>query len=73
MDRMVKRLQKELEFMQKNTEVFRVHLPNNDLRLWFVDFVGAKSTVYEGEPYRLQFIFSQEYVSYCLNTAHRVT
>lgn len=62
MDRMVKRLQKELEFMQKNPDVFRVMLPNNDLRVWLVDFRGAKGTVYEGEGYRLQFVFSQEYV-----------
>jgi ubiquitin-protein ligase len=44
---MVKRLQKELEAMQKNADVFRVSLPTNDLRLWYVDFVGAKNTIYE--------------------------
>jgi ubiquitin-conjugating enzyme E2 W len=37
-------------------------LPTNDLRLWHVDFRGAKATVYEGESFRLQFVFSQEYV-----------
>jgi ubiquitin-protein ligase len=48
MDRMVKRLQKELEFMQKNPDVFRVMLPTNDLRVWHIDFRGAKGTIYEG-------------------------
>lgn len=62
MDRMVKRLQKEMEFMQKNADVFRVFLPTNDLRLWHVDFRGAKGTIYDGEAFRLQFVFSQEYV-----------
>ncbi len=58
MERMTKRLQKELEGMHKANDTFRVGLPTNDLRLWYIDFVGAKGTVYEGEPYRLQFVFS---------------
>lgn len=45
---MSKRLQKEYEAIQKNTQDMKVLLPNNDLTLWHVNFNGAKGTLYEG-------------------------
>ena len=48
--RMTKRLQKDLEAMQKNyKDTFSVTLPSNDLRLWNVDFTAAKGTVFSDE------------------------
>lgn len=47
---MTKRLQKDLEAMQKNyKEQFQVTLPNNDLKTWHISFKGAKGTLYDGE------------------------
>ena len=46
--RMSKRLQKEYEAIQKNNQEMKVLLPNNDLSLWHVNFLGAKGTLYEG-------------------------
>ena len=44
---MTKRLQKDLEAMQKNyKDIFTVVLPNNDLRHWNVEFTSAKETVF---------------------------
>ena len=59
---MAKRLQKEYESICKNNETFTVNLINNDLRAWHVHFEGAKSTIYAGEKYTLQFRFSEQYV-----------
>eukprot|EP00825_Cyclidium_porcatum_P048250 TRINITY_DN8050_c0_g1_i1.p1 TRINITY_DN8050_c0_g1~~TRINITY_DN8050_c0_g1_i1.p1 ORF type:complete len:171 (-),score=32.32 TRINITY_DN8050_c0_g1_i1:451-963(-) len=60
--RMTKRLQKDLEAMQKNyKEQFVVTLPNNDLKTWHIAFKGAKGTLYDGEQFKLQFKFSPEY------------
>lgn len=51
--RMTKRLQKDLETIQKNyKESFIVELPNNDLKIWFIYFTGPKTTVYEGEQFK---------------------
>ena len=60
--RMSKRLQKEFEAIQKNTHEMKVLLPNNDLTLWHVSFLGAKGTLYEGENFCLQLRFTNEYV-----------
>ncbi len=40
----------------------KVLLPNNDLALWHVNFLGAKGTLYEGENFTLQLRFSNDYV-----------
>lgn len=58
---MSKRLSKEYESIQKNSEV-QVILPNNDLTLWHVKFQGAKGTLYEGESFTLQLKFNNDYV-----------
>lgn len=51
--RMTKRLQKDLEAMQKNyKDLFAVTLPNNDLKLWHIDFTGAQGTVFHGEKFK---------------------
>ncbi len=60
--RMSKRLQKEYEAIQKNNQEMKVQLPNNDLSLWHVNFLGAKGTLYEGENFTLQLRFNNEYV-----------
>ena len=50
---MTKRLQKDLEAIQKNyKDQFEVTLPTNDLKLWYVTFKGAEGTLYEGEKYK---------------------
>ena len=36
----------------------KVILPNNDLTLWHVSFLGAKGTLYEGENFTLQLRFA---------------
>lgn len=38
-------------------------LPNNDLALWHLSFMGAKGTLYEGESFVLQLRFSNDYVA----------
>jgi ubiquitin-conjugating enzyme E2 W len=60
--RMSKRLQKEYEAIMKNSQEMKVILPNNDLSLWHVQFLGAKGTLYEGESFSLQLRFTNEYV-----------
>lgn len=60
--RMSKRLQKEFEAIQKNTHDMKVVLPNNDLTLWHVNFMGAKGTLYEGENFTIQLRFTNDYV-----------
>ena len=60
--RMTKRLQKEFEAIQKNADL-KANLPTNDLKLWHVEFEGAKNTIYEGEHFRLQLRFNHDYVN----------
>ena len=51
--RMTKRLQKDLEAMQKNyKDQFVVSLPNNDLKLWYIDFTCGEECIYKGEKFR---------------------
>eukprot|EP00828_Plagiopyla_frontata_P044497 TRINITY_DN728_c0_g2_i2.p1 TRINITY_DN728_c0_g2~~TRINITY_DN728_c0_g2_i2.p1 ORF type:complete len:152 (-),score=24.13 TRINITY_DN728_c0_g2_i2:79-534(-) len=60
--RMEKRLTKDLEQIQKNyKDQFSVNLPNKDLKLWHIGFVGTKGSAFENEKYTLQFKFSPEY------------
>jgi len=49
---MSKRLTKDLESIQKNyKDTFTVALPNGDLKLWHISFVGASGSVYSGEKF----------------------
>jgi ubiquitin-protein ligase len=57
-----KRLQKELEDLEKYKETFQVKVDDKNLCLWKVTFKGAEGTLYAGEEYSLQFKFSPEYV-----------
>ena len=60
--RMVNRLKKDLENMQKNySSQFVVELPNNDLKVWHIHFPGGSGTIYENEQFLLQFKFPPEY------------
>ena len=59
--RMINRLKKELDSIQKNYKDLSVTLINNDFREWHVDFECAKGTIYEGEKYKLRFKFPPEY------------
>lgn len=50
---MTKRLTKDLESLQKNyKDVFTVTLPNSDLKVWHIEFSGAKGSIYEGENFK---------------------
>lgn len=50
---MTKRLQKDLEAMQKNyKETFNVTLPTNDLKLWHIEFTLPKESIFAGERYK---------------------
>ncbi len=50
--RMSKRLTKDLEAIQKNhKDIFTVTLPNDDIKLWHVSFIGAKESIYAGEKF----------------------
>ena len=60
---MTKRLQKEFEAIQKSNIEVKAILPTNDLKLWHIEFLGAKSTIYEGEHFKLQFRFNNDYVN----------
>lgn len=45
--RMTKRLQKDLEAMQKNyKDQFIVTLPKNEIKEWNVEFTAAQGTVF---------------------------
>lgn len=59
---MAKRLQKEYEGFSKTNEPFKAELVNNDLKHWLISFEGAKDTIYEGEKFKLQLRFSEQYV-----------
>ncbi|EGR30636.1 ubiquitin-conjugating enzyme e2w, putative [Ichthyophthirius multifiliis] len=60
--RMTKRLQKDLEAIQKNyKDQFQVTLPKNDLQIWHIEFTASKETVFADEKFKLQFKFSPEY------------
>jgi ubiquitin-protein ligase len=38
--------------MTKHHTDFAVEMPNNDFRLWHVNFVGAQDTVFANEQYK---------------------
>ena len=61
---MSQRLQKELANFLKDPvpgmSIDRNAVENN-ITVWIINFKGATGTLYEGEPYRLQFKFPQRY------------
>jgi ubiquitin-protein ligase len=57
-----KRLQKELEDLEKYKDSLKVDLDSKNSTIWKISFKGAEGTLYTGEEYTLQFKFSNEYV-----------
>jgi ubiquitin-protein ligase len=57
-----KRLQKEIEDLQKFEDTFKLEIDDKTPTVWKVSFKGAEGTVFAGEPFTLQFKFSAEYV-----------
>jgi ubiquitin-protein ligase len=66
-----KRLQKELEDLEKYKETLTIKVDDKNPCLWKITFKGAESTLYAGEEYTLQFKFSSEYVFTNITPAHR--
>jgi ubiquitin-protein ligase len=62
LNRCSKRLQKELEDLEKFKETLFVDVDTKNSFLWRVSFIGAEKTLYAGEKFTLQFKFSNEYV-----------
>ena len=59
MARASKRIQKELEKFQSDSDGLRVEELSPDT--WHVGFSGASGTLYEGEEFVLRIKFSQDY------------
>jgi ubiquitin-protein ligase len=57
-----KRLQKELEDLEKYKDSLKVDVDSKNSTIWKISFKGAEGTLYTGEEYTLQFKFSNEYV-----------
>lgn len=52
MERMTKRLHKDLETIQRNyKDQFDVKLVNDNIKHWHVGIVGPKDSVFAGEKY----------------------
>lgn len=63
--RCYKRLVKEKEDIIKNhSDQLTIEEDKTNSRKWYLSFEGAKGSLYEGEKFKLQFKFSDEYVSY---------
>jgi ubiquitin-protein ligase len=62
MARCQKRLQKELEDLKKFEDSLIVEVDSKNSFIWKVSFKGAEGTLYAGEPFTLQFKFSNDYV-----------
>ncbi len=57
-----KRLQKELEDLDKYKDQLTVTVDSNNKTIWKINFKGADNTLYAGEEFTLQFKFSPEFV-----------
>jgi ubiquitin-conjugating enzyme E2 W len=57
-----KRLQKELEDLEKYKDTFFPKVDEKNPCRWTISFKGAEGTLYNGEEFTLQFKFSSEYV-----------
>jgi len=60
--RCIKRLQKELEDIQKFEETLKVVVDEKNTQIWKISFFGANDTLFAGESYTLQFTFTNDYV-----------
>ncbi|KYQ92043.1 Rab GTPase [Tieghemostelium lacteum] len=59
--RYAKRLQKELQEIQKSPPHGIMIEEANNLDRWVVQITGTENTLYNGEKFRLQFRFNSEY------------
>ncbi|KAJ3215609.1 hypothetical protein HDU67_000207 [Dinochytrium kinnereticum] len=58
----LKRLTKELRDMQANPPAgISIEKADDNLKLWVIMIHGAAGTIYEGEIYKLQFKFGNNY------------
>ncbi len=57
-----KRLQKELEDLEKYKDLLTVTVETSNKTIWKIKFNGADNTIYSGEEFTLQFKFSPEFV-----------
>ena len=55
------RLRYELKILQENKK-FSYKLDDNNQRIWYILFEGAKNTLYEKEKFKLRFEFDEGYV-----------
>jgi len=64
--RCLKRLEKEKEDLLKSHKD-ELTLDVENEKKWFISFKGAKGSIYDGEEYKLQFRFSDNYVRFIIN------
>ena len=60
-----KRLRYELKDLRENNK-FHVTIDDNNSKIWYVSFKGAKDTLYENEDFKLKFEFEDNYVIYII-------
>ncbi len=59
------RLRYELKDLRENNK-FHVTIDDNNSKIWYVSFKGAKDTLYENEDFKLKFEFEDNYVIYII-------
>ena len=62
--RCLKRLEKEKEDLSTHGELFTLEVDSNKPHKWIIGFEGAVSSLYEGEKFKLQFLFGESYVNF---------
>ncbi len=61
--RCLKRLEKEKQDINDHKEVLTLECDEKNPQKWYISFEGAKGSLYEGEKFKLQFFFNENYVS----------
>ena len=59
------RLRCELKDLRENNK-FHVTIDDDNSKIWYVSFKGAKDTLYENEDFKLKFEFGDNYVIYII-------
>lgn len=59
--RAARRITKELEKLREDQSNHNLTIEAPSIDTWFVTFIGAAGTVYEGEVYTLQVRFTEDY------------
>ena len=57
------RLRCELKVLKENNQ-FQVTIDDDNSKIWYISFKGAKGTLYENEDFKLKFEFGDNYVIY---------